>query len=69
MMTGNTHPRLASEDVVELVVPTPATGIQRNIATEVDKRRADARRLRAEAREEWAAARQAFEEALLEPAA
>lgn len=69
MMTGNTHPRLAPEDVVELVVPTPAPGTQRNIATEVNKRRAEARRLRAEAREGWAAARQAFEESLLGPAA
>jgi restriction endonuclease S subunit len=69
MMTGNTHPRLAPEDVVELVVPTPSPGTQRNIATEVDKRRAEARRLRADAREGWAAARQAFEEALLGPAA
>jgi type I restriction enzyme S subunit len=68
MMTGNTHPRLAPEDVVELVVPTPSRETQRIIATEVDKRRAEARRLRAAAREGWATARQAFEEALLGPA-
>jgi len=69
MMTGNTHPRLAPEDVVELVVPTPPAEKQQIIATEVDKRRAEARRLRGEARAEWASARQAFEEALLGPAA
>ena len=69
MMTGNTHPRLAPEDVVELVVPTPSPETQRIIAAEVDKRRAEARRRRADARREWALARQTFEEALLEPAA
>lgn len=68
MMTGNTHPRLAPEDVVELVLPIPSPATQQLIATEVDKRRADARRLRAVARDEWAIARQAFEEALLGPA-
>jgi type I restriction enzyme, S subunit len=68
MMTGNTHPRLAPEDVGELVVPTPSPATQQSIATEVDKRRAEARRLRAVARDEWAMARQAFEEALLGPA-
>ena len=68
MMTGNTHPRLAPEDVAELVVPTPSPETQRIIATEVDKQRAESRRLRAEAREGWATARQAFEEALLRPA-
>jgi hypothetical protein len=65
MMTGNTHPRLAPEDVVELVVPTPSQETQRIIATEVDKRRAEARRLRTEAREGWAFSRQAFEDAML----
>jgi type I restriction enzyme S subunit len=68
MMTGNTHPRLAPEDVVELVVPTPSPDTQKSIAAEVDRRRAEARQLRAGARAGWAAARQAFEEALLGPA-
>ena len=68
MMTGNTHPRLAPEDVVELVVPVPSPATQAAIAAEVDRRRAEARRLRAEARAEWGRARQAFEDALLGPA-
>lgn len=68
MMTGNTHPRLAVEDVVELVVATPSPEKQFAISKEVDRRRAEARQLRLKAREGWAAAREAFEEALLEPA-
>lgn len=68
MMTGNTHPRLAPEDVVELVIPVPAPAAQTTIASEVDRRRTEAYRLRAEARAQWAAARQAFEDALLGPA-
>jgi type I restriction enzyme, S subunit len=67
MMTGNTHPRLAPEDVVELVVPVPSPAIQATIADEVHRRRTEARRLRADARAGWAAARQVFEDALLGP--
>ena len=69
MMTGNTHPRLAFEDVATLVIPVPSTNQQLTIAAEIDRRRAEARRLRAEARAGWAKARQAFEDALLGPAA
>lgn len=67
MMTGNTHPRLAPEDVSALVIPVPPTDQQLSIAAEVDRRRAEARRLRAGARASWADARQAFEDALLGP--
>lgn len=69
MMTGNTHPRLGPEDVANLVVPVPSPGIQAAIAAEVDRRRAEARRLRAYAHTRWVEARQAFENALLGPAA
>ena len=69
MMTGNTHPRLAPEDVAALVIPVPSTNQQLTIAAEVDRRRAEARRLRSEARAGWAKARQAFEDALLGPSA
>jgi type I restriction enzyme, S subunit len=65
MMTGNTHPRLANEDVVNLVVPIPDPKIQENIAAEVTRRRTEARRLRAEAETEWTAAKKHFEEQLL----
>lgn len=68
MMTGNTHPRLAPEDVAALVIPVPANDQQFAIAAEVDRRRVEARRLRAVARAGWAEARRAFEDALLGPA-
>ncbi|HOV80132.1 MAG TPA: restriction endonuclease subunit S, partial [Bacillota bacterium] len=35
MMTGNTHPRLANEDVVNLKIPIPKPEIQNTISSEV----------------------------------
>lgn len=67
MMTGNTHPRLTNEDVVNLVIPVPKPAIQEMIATEARLRREEARRLRAEAEADWQAAKQWFEEQLLGP--
>jgi hypothetical protein len=68
MMTGNTHPRLANDDVANLVVPVPDRKIQEKIATEVALRRETARRLRDEATRVWDEAKQRFEEELLGPA-
>lgn len=65
MMTGNTHPRLANDDVVNLVVPIPPLKIQKQIASEVRRRREQARRLRSEVEADWAAAKRRFEEQLL----
>jgi restriction endonuclease S subunit len=66
MMTGNTHPRLGNEDVVNLVIPIPKSiAIQHAIATEARRRREEARRLRAEAETDWQAAKRWFEEQLL----
>lgn len=67
MMTGNTHPRLANEDVVNLVVPVPDYEIQDQIAGEVARRREEARRLRDEAQIVWDDAKRRFEEELLGP--
>ncbi len=67
MMTGNTHPRLANEDVVNLVVPVPPLPTQNAIANEVTRRREQARQLRADATKLWAEARSEFEVALLGP--
>ncbi|MBI5937765.1 MAG: restriction endonuclease subunit S [Betaproteobacteria bacterium] len=67
MMTGNTHPRLTNEDVVNLVIPVPKPAIQEMIATEARRRREEARRLRAEAEAGWQAAKRWFEEQLLGP--
>ena len=65
MMTGNTHPRLANEDVVNLVVPIPDRTIQQKIADEISHRREKARRLRVEADVIWEDAKRRFEEGLL----
>jgi hypothetical protein len=67
MMTGNTHPRLANDDVVNLVVPVPDSATQKKIAAEVSRRRGAARRLRDEASRLWDDAKRRFEEELLGP--
>ena len=65
MMTGNTHPRLANDDVVNLIIPVPDAATQTTIAAEVRRRREQARALRAEAESGWAEAKRWFEEQLL----
>jgi len=65
MMTGNTHPRLANDDVVNLVVPFPELSVQQAITSEVARRREEARRLRREAEANWEVAKARFEEKLL----
>jgi restriction endonuclease S subunit len=64
MMTGNTHPRLANEDVVNLVVPIPDIEVQQDIAGEVVRRREKARSLRDDAQFLWENAKRKFEEEL-----
>lgn len=67
MMTGNTHPRLTNEDVVNLVVPIPKDiNLQKQIVLELQRRRAQARALRETAEREWASAKENFEKALLD---
>ena len=66
MMTGNTHPRLTNEDVVNLMIPIPKkVAVQETIAAEGRRRRAEARRLRAEAEAGWQKAKLWFETQLL----
>lgn len=67
MMTGNTHPRLDNDDVVNLVIPVPDDVIQKKIAAEVSHRRDTARRLREDAALLWDDAKRRFEETLLGP--
>ena len=67
MMTGNTHPRLSHEDVVNLVIPIPSATMQTTIAAEVRRRREQARALRIQAEAGWADAKRWFEEQLLGP--
>jgi len=67
MMTGNTHPRLANDDVVNLVVPVPDPTTQKEIADEVACRRDAARRQRDAAAALWERAKAHFEISLLGP--
>lgn len=68
MMTGNTHPLLANDDVINLVVPIPDLKMQQAIAAEIRRRRERARTLHADAEQGWAEAKRWFEEQLLGPA-
>ena len=65
MMTGNTHPRLANGDVMDLLVPIPDEGTQIEIVAGIQRRREEARRLRQEAEEGWEAGKARFEAELL----
>ncbi len=67
MMTGNTHPRLTHEDVINLMVPVPKPKVQEAISIEVRSRREQARHLRAQAEADWQEAKVRFEEQLLGP--
>ena len=65
MMTGNTHPRLAPDDVANLLIPIPESKVQEAIVAEVQHRQERSRELRAEAEAGWQAAKRWFEEQLL----
>ena len=49
LMTGNTLPRLQTQDVQKLLIPLPSFDIQEKIADEVMKRQSEAAKLRQEA--------------------
>lgn len=65
MMTGNTHPRLTAYDVATIVIPIPDLEVQSAISAEINHRREEARRLRAEAEASWNEAKARFEARLL----
>jgi len=65
MMTGNTHPRLANEDVVNLLIPLTDIATQQRIVDETLTCQAEAARLRAYAETCWQQAREHFEQQLL----
>lgn len=65
MMTGNTHPRISNDDVQNLYIPIPDITVQREIVSELRKRRMEARQLKIEAEQEWQEARKQFEKELL----
>lgn len=58
-------PRKKNEDVPDLILPVPPLAVQREVVAEVQRRRAQARQLRAAADTGWAAAKAAFEARLL----
>jgi len=65
MMTGNTHPRLANEDVANLLIPLADKPTQQRIVDETSAWQAEAARLRAHAESVWKHARERFEQQLL----
>ncbi len=65
MMTGNTHPRISNDDVQNLYIPVPDISVQMQIVDDLRKRRIEARKLKAEAKQEWQAAKEQFEKDLL----
>lgn len=65
MMTGNTHPRLANEDVINLVVPIPNKAVQERIVEDVANRKEKVRKVRSEADSLWGKALEEFENKLM----
>lgn len=65
MMTGNTHPRISNDDVKNLYIPIPEIDVQREIVSELNKHRKEARKLKEEAEREWTDAKAQFEKELL----
>ncbi len=65
MMTGNTHPRIANEDVENLLIPLADRKTQDRIVEVSQEREAKANQLRNEAVSLWQAGRRCFEEQLL----
>jgi len=64
--TGSSGRRRIGLDLFSLLqIPVPNRDLQKSIATEVSHRRSEARRLRAEAASDWAAAKAHFEQELL----
>lgn len=68
MMTGNTHPRLANEDVVNLLIPLTDMQTQQRIVDQATACQSEAARLRIHAETVWQQARQRFEQQLLKGA-
>lgn len=65
MMSGNTHPRLTNDDVINLMIPIPPTDTQQRIVGELHTRKERARQLRQEADTIWHEAQARFEQALI----
>jgi type I restriction enzyme, S subunit len=64
-ITGSAIPGIRTDAIERILVPIPPLDIQRSIVIEIEKRRADAQRLRQKAEAEWEAAKTRFERQLL----
>ena len=65
--SGGNYPAITEQELTNIIVPVPSPDAQDTIATEVHRCHKEAARLRAEAGTDWQAAKQWFEERLLEP--
>lgn len=63
--TGSTFKQVIAQELADCPIPLPPMKIQRTIAAELNRRRDETRRLRAEAATEWDAAKRRFEQSLL----
>ena len=61
LMTGNTLPRLQTQDVQRLPILLPPPDVQEKIADEMVRRQSEAAKLRQEAAEQWEVAKAQFE--------
>ena len=64
-ITGSAIPGIRTDAIERILVPIPPMDIQRSLVVEIEKRRAEAQRLRQEAETEWEAAKTRFERKLL----
>lgn len=63
--SGGNYPAITQEELGKVLIPLPDKGMQQRICDEVERRHAEARRLEEEAHSIWQAARQRFEDQLL----
>ena len=63
--SGGNYPAIIESELARILIPIPNEGVQEHIATEVQRRHEDSRRLRAEADSGWQEAKQWFEAQLL----
>ena len=64
-LTVSSQPNINFEQIKAIQIPLPSVELQRSLVIEIEKRRADAQRLRQEAETEWEAAKTRFEQKLL----
>jgi type I restriction enzyme, S subunit len=66
MTSGNTHPRLTTQDVHSMYLPKPDTTYQDAVAAADDEARLEARAIKLKAEAEWADAKQRFGDNLID---